>query len=128
MVGTGGTGAEVQRERREVAVRCGILAFLVLGYWDSLGTLHGLIGSAAFLTGLGICLAAAAWLGVRGALVVTVSVALIDRGFSLGLPASAATGPTAGIIALLVKLVLAGGLGLVVDSRRRALARETELP
>ena len=36
-------------------------------------------------------------------------------------------GATAGIIALLVKLVLAGGLGLVVDSRRRALALNAEL-
>jgi hypothetical protein len=63
---------------------------------------------------------AAAWLGVRGALVAIVGVALIDRAFALSLPGSAATGPTAGIIAVVVKLVLAGGFGLVVDARRRA--------
>jgi hypothetical protein len=123
MVGSGGAGSSVRRERSEVMVRCGILAILVLAYWDSLGTLHGLIGSAAFLVGLGICLLAAIWLGVRGALVALVCVALIDRAFAVGLPARAATGPIAGIIALVVKLVLAGGLGLVVDSRQRALAR-----
>jgi hypothetical protein len=127
MVGSG-TGASVQRERRDVAVRCGILVALVVAYWDFLDTLHGRIGSAAFLVGLGICLLAAAWLGVRGALVALLGVALIDRGFALGLPASASTGATAGIVALLVKLVLAGGLGLAVDSRRRALALRAEQP
>ena len=120
-MGSGGAGSSGQRERIEVAVRCGILAALVLAYWDSLGALHGLIGSAAFLIGLGLCLLAAVWLGVRGALVAVVCVALIDGAFAIGLPARAATGPTAGIIALLVKLVLAGGLGLAMDSRRRAL-------
>ena len=116
-----------QRTRRGVALRCGILAALVLAYRGSLGTLHALLGNPAFLLGLGVCLLAAAWLGLRGALVVIASVALIDRGLALQLPASAESGPTAGIIALLVKLVLAGGLGLVVDSRRRALGLNAEL-
>ncbi|MFZ5893371.1 MAG: hybrid sensor histidine kinase/response regulator [Myxococcota bacterium] len=108
-------------------VRCGILAALVLAYAASIGPLHGRIGSPAFLLGLGVCVVAAAWLGLRGALVVIVGVAYIDRRFALQLPASPETGPMAGIIALLVKLVLAGGLGLVLDSRRRARALNAEL-
>jgi PAS domain S-box-containing protein len=108
-------------------MKCGILAALVLAYWASVATLHGLLGNPAFLLGVGLCLMAAAWLGVRGALVMIVAVALIDRGFALSLPSSAETGRPAAIIALLVKLVLAGGLGLVMDSRRRALALNAEL-
>ncbi len=152
MFGSGGTGASVQpkekestgaypsfqsrrtvpfappqRQRRDVVVRCGILAVLVLAYRGSFSTLHAAIGNPAFLLGLGICLLAAAWLGARGALIVIVGVALIERRLALQLPASVETGRTAAIISLLVKLVLAGGLGLVVDSRRRALALNAEL-
>jgi two-component system cell cycle sensor histidine kinase/response regulator CckA len=115
------------RTLRFVAVRCGILAALLLAYRASFGTLYGWIGNPAFLAGLGVCLLAAASLGVRGALVVIVCVAFIDRGLALQLPASDETGATAGLVALLVKLVLAGGLGLVVDSRRQALALNAEL-
>src|SRR3954471_22052182 len=89
--------------RRHVEARCVILAALVLAYRASLGTLYGLLGSPAFLFGVSLCLLAAVWLGVRGALVVIVSVAFIDRGQALLLPASAETGPSAGIIALLLK-------------------------
>ncbi|MET0791128.1 MAG: ATP-binding protein [Polyangiaceae bacterium] len=113
--------------RLGVAARCGILAALALAYRGSFSTLHALLGDPAFLLGLGICLLAAVWLGARGALVVIFCVAFIDRGQALELPATPETGPTAGIIALLLKLVLAGGLGLVLDSRRRALALNTEL-
>lgn len=119
--------ASPQRGRRALVVQCGILAALLLAYRGSFSILHALIGDPAFLLGLGICLVAAAWLGLRGALVAIVSVALIDRGLALQLPVSPHTGLTAAIIALLVKLVLAGGLGLVVDSRRRALALSAEL-
>jgi PAS domain S-box-containing protein len=120
---------QAKRERRHfgVALRCALLAALVLAYRAAFQTLHGLVGGPTFLLGLAICLVAAAWLGLRGALVVIVAVALVDRGQALQLPVSAETSPTAGLIALLVKLVLAGGLGLVVDSRRRALALNTEL-
>ena len=132
MFGSSGTGASTllappQRELRGVVVRCCILATLVLAYGLSLGTLHGLIGNPAFLLGLGIGLVAAAWLGVRGALVVIVAVTLIDRSFALELTSSPETGLTAAIIALLVKLVLAGGLGLLVDTRRRTLALNDKL-
>ena len=112
--------------RRGVVVRCCILAALVLAYRASFNALHGLIGNPTFLVGLGICLVAA-WLGVRGALVAIVTVALIDRAVAVDLSVSAETGRTAGVIALLVKLVLASGLGLVMDSRRRALSLNAEL-
>lgn len=118
---------EPERRPRSIALRCCILAVLVLVYGAAFGALHRLIGNPAFLFGLGVCLVAAAWLGVRGALVVIVSVALTDRIHALQLPASLETGQTAGVIALLVKLVLAGGLGLVVDSRRQALALNAKL-
>ncbi len=119
--------AAPQSELRGIAIRCGILAALLLAYRGSFSTLHGLIGDPAFLPGLGICLLSAAWLGVRGALVAILGVAFIDRSHALQLAASPENGPTAGIIALLVKLVLAGGLGLVVDSRRRAFALNAAL-
>ncbi|HEY6081247.1 MAG TPA: ATP-binding protein [Polyangiaceae bacterium] len=119
--------AERQRKHTGVALRCGVLVALVLAYRGSFSLLHGLIGNPAFLLGLGICVVAAAWFGVRGALVVILAVVLIDRGHALRLPASTETAPTAAIIALLVKLVLAGGLGLVVDSRRRAFGLNAEL-
>jgi two-component system cell cycle sensor histidine kinase/response regulator CckA len=115
------------RALRSVVVQCCVLAALILAYRASFMTLYGRIGDPAFLFGLGLCLVSAAWLGVRGALAVIVVVALIDRGHALVLPASAGTGNIAGLIALLVKLVLAGGLGLVVDSRRRTLALNAEL-
>lgn len=108
-------------------MRWGILAALVLTYLGALPTLHGLIGNPAFLIGLGLCLLAAAWLGIAGALAVIVSVVLIDRGFALSLPPDVETGLTAAIISVLVKLVLAGGLGLMVDSRRRARALNEKL-
>jgi two-component system, cell cycle sensor histidine kinase and response regulator CckA len=134
MFGSSGIVASVQpkeaareRKRRGVALRCGVLVALVLAYRVSFSTLHGLVGNPTFLIGLGICLVAAAWLGLRGALVVIVGVALVDRDLALRLPVSVETAPTAAIISLLVKLVLAGGLGLVVDSRRRALALNAEL-
>jgi len=115
------------RTRRGLLLRCGVLAALVLAYRISLGPLHGLVGNPAFLLGLGICLLAAVWLGIRGALVAIVCVAFIDRALALQLHHSPETGRTAGIIAVLVKFVLAGGLGMVLDSRRRALALNAEL-
>lgn len=113
--------------RRRLAFRCSVLALLVLGYWVTLSPLHRLTDDRAFLLGLAICLTVAGWLGVRGALVVIVGVALVDRDLALSLPPTPENGPIAGLIALLVKLVLAGGLGLVMDSRRRALALNKEL-
>jgi two-component system cell cycle sensor histidine kinase/response regulator CckA len=142
MLGSSGLGASVQPMAarasgsppatplgplRSGAIKWGVLALLVLIYRGSFGVVHGWIGSPAFLLGLSICLVGAAWLGVRGALVAIVAVVLVDRGLALQLPASGDTGRPAAVIALLVKLVLAGGLGLVVDSRRRALALNAEL-
>jgi two-component system, cell cycle sensor histidine kinase and response regulator CckA len=121
------TAASLERNRRGILVRRCIVAGLVLAYWASLSPLHRLIGSPAFLLGLGICLVAAAWLGLRGALLAIVCVVLVDRGFVLQLPVTSETGRTAGVIALLLKLVLAGGLGVVVDSKRRTLALNAEL-
>jgi two-component system, cell cycle sensor histidine kinase and response regulator CckA len=132
MFGPNGRGASAQPkaaqvERRRVVVRCCILIALVLAYRGSFSAVHGWVGNPAFILGLGVCLLAAAWLGLRGALLTIVCVAILDRGFALRLSASAETSFMAGIIALLLKLVLAGGLGLVVDSRRRALALNAAL-
>jgi two-component system, cell cycle sensor histidine kinase and response regulator CckA len=132
MFGPNGRGASVepkaaQVERRAIVVRGGIIVALVLAYWASFSTLHGWVGNPAFILGLGVCLLAAAWLGLRGALLAIVCVAILDRGSALRLSTSPETGFMAGIIALLLKLVLAGGLGLVVDSRRRALTLNAAL-
>jgi len=104
-----------------------MLAALVLAYRGWFSALYGLLGTPVFLLGLCICLLAAVWLGVRGALVVIATVAFIDRGEALQLPSSAETGAAAAVIALLVKLVLAGGLGMVLDARGRTLALNAEL-
>ena len=122
-----GSAAPPQRQRQNVTLRCWILATLVLTYGALLSPLHGLIGDPAFILGLGICMVAAAWLGVRGALLVIVGIAFFDRGLALRLAASPERGVIAGVVALLVKLVLAGGLGLVMDSRRQALALNAAL-
>lgn len=112
--------------RRDFAVRCGVLALLVVGYCISFNPLHGLVGNPAFLVGLIPCLAAALLLGLRGALVVVVLVQLIDRGFALSM-SGAETGWTAGAIALLTKLIVAGGLGTAIDTRRRVAALNARL-
>jgi PAS domain S-box-containing protein len=125
MFGSSGTGP--RGGERGVALRCCILAALMLAYRGAFIALHGLIGDPTFLLGLGICLVAAAWLGLRGALVVILGVTLVDLDLVFRLPARPELGLVAGCIALLVKLVLAGGLGLVVDSRRRALELNAEL-
>jgi PAS domain S-box-containing protein len=132
MLGSGGTGASMEPKeaalrRRRVVVQCLSLAALLIAYRASFLTLHGLVGNPTFMIGLGICILAGAWLGVRGALVTIVVVALLDRGLARELPASGGTSRIAGLVALLVKLVLAGGLGLVVDSRRRAVALNADL-
>ncbi|MES1178221.1 MAG: ATP-binding protein [Myxococcales bacterium] len=119
--------AEPGLTRRGVQVRCGVLVALVLAYQGAFSALHERLGTPAFLVGLCICLLGAAWLGLRGALVTIFVVAFIDRGHALELPLSPETGPTAGLVALLVKLVFAGGLGLMLDSRWRALALNAEL-
>jgi PAS domain S-box-containing protein len=150
MFGASGAGASVQRQvdarsnaalssaptsrikprqsnPRVIAIRCCVLAALLVGYRASFGAVHALVGNPAFLLGLGLCLLAAAWFGVRGALVMIISVAVVDRGLARQLPISLETGRTASMIALLVKVVLAGGLGAAIDSRRRALALNLEL-
>jgi len=116
-----------RRTRLSLQVRCALLAVLVLAYRGSFSVLHGALGNPTFLLGVCICLLAAVWLGARGALVVIACVAFIDRGQALQLPHGPETARTAGLIALLVKLVLAGGLGMVLDSRRRALALNSKL-
>ena len=116
-----------RRDPRSVAVRSGILAALIVTYGFAFTALYARIGSPAFLPGLAICLVAAVLLGLRGAMAVIVAVIIIDRIHALELPQTLENGPIAGVIALLVKLVLAGGLGLILDSRRRTLALNAEL-
>lgn len=116
-----------QDARRAVWIRWGALAAAILVYRISFGALHGFFGNPAFLVGLGICLAGGAVLGVRGALVVITCVVLVDRSSALALPAAAETGRMAAVISLLVKLVLAGGVGMIVDSRRRERKLNGEL-
>ena len=97
--------AELQLARRRVLVRCCILFALVLAYRGLFSVLHGLIGSPAYLLCLGICLLAAARLGVRGALVAIVTNAVIDRALSHQLPVRHQTRKTTGIMSLILKLV-----------------------
>ncbi len=124
---TGSSGLQkLKRGLQGLGVRCAVVAFWVVAYRVAFWPLYGLVGSPAFLLGLLPCLIGAALLGLRGGLAAIAVVVLLDRGFALTLG-----GPemsrTAGIIALLAKLVLAGGLGLVVDSRRRLGALNARL-
>ncbi|HTV18211.1 MAG TPA: ATP-binding protein [Polyangiaceae bacterium] len=121
-----GTAPQAKLGWRDMAMRASILAALAVGYQLTFLPLYERLGSAAFVLGVSICLLAAALLGLRGALVAVAVVAVLDRGFALQLPGPG-MGPAAGVMALLVKLLLAGGLGLVLDSRRRLSALGAEL-
>jgi two-component system, cell cycle sensor histidine kinase and response regulator CckA len=121
-----GTAVQVKLGRGDVAARSLLVALLAVVYRWAFFPLYELVGSAAFLLGLSICLLAAALLGLRGALVAVALVAVLDRGVAVTLPGPG-MGPTAAVIALLVKLLLAGGLGMVLDSRRRLSALSVEL-
>jgi two-component system, cell cycle sensor histidine kinase and response regulator CckA len=112
--------------RHDMALRCAALVLLLVGYGVSFTPLHRAVGNPAFLVGLIPCVAAAISLGLRGALVVVMVVQLIDRNFALSMP-GAETGWTAGAIALLSKLLVAGGLGMAIDTRRRVAALNARL-
>ena len=94
-----GTARQAKLGWRGVAVRSLVIVALAVVYRFVFFPLHELVGSAAFLLGLCICLLAAALLGLRGALVAVAVVALLDRGFALTL-SGPGMGPTAGIIAM----------------------------
>lgn len=111
---------------RDVALGSAALALLVVGYRFAFAPLHGVVGNPAFLVGLIPCLTAAILLGVRGALVVVVIVQLVDLSFALSMP-GVETGVPAGAIALLSKLIVAGGLGMVIDTRRRVAGLNAQL-
>lgn len=106
--------------------RCAALVLLVVCYHFSFMPLHGVVGNPAFLVGLIPCLAAAILLGLPGALVVVAVVQLVDRSFALSMP-GAETGVTAGAIAFLSKLLVAGGLGMAIDTRRRVAVLNAQL-
>jgi PAS domain S-box-containing protein len=109
-----------------VAWSC-FIAALVIIYAVVLPALHRWIGNPVFLLGLLLCLVGAGGLGTRGALVVIACVTLIDRRFALSLPPSPELGETAAASSLVAKIVFAGGLGWVVDSRRRVRVLNVEL-
>jgi two-component system cell cycle sensor histidine kinase/response regulator CckA len=111
---------------RSVAIRCAALLLLVVGYRLSFTVLHDTVGNPAFLVGVLPCLAAAVLLGLRGALIVVLLVQVIDGSFALSMP-GAETGTTAAVIALLSKLLVAGGLGMALDTRRRVAALNRQL-
>jgi len=102
------------------------LGLLVVGYRFSFTPLQSAVGNPAFLVGLIPCLAAALSFGLRGALVVVVVVQLIDWDFARAM-SGAETGAAAAAIALLSKLLVAGGLGMVIDTRRRVAALNAQL-
>jgi PAS domain S-box-containing protein len=102
------------------------LALLVVGYRLVFPPLHGIVGNPAFLVGVIPCIAAALTFGLPGALAVLLVVQLIDRGFALSIPGEE-TGLTALAIAVLSKLLLAGGLGMAIDTRRRVAKLNAQL-
>ncbi len=124
---SGSSGPFLEKRRfGQVAVRGAVLAFLVLGYLLALGPTYERLGSPAFLLGLIPCVTAAFVLGLPGALVVSVLVVLGDRAFAMSTAGPEAS-RAAGIFAMSIKLLLAGGLGFVVDSRRRIRTLNAQL-
>lgn len=111
---------------RGVPGRCAAVLLLLAGYHLSFTAIHGAIGNPGFLVGLIPCLTAAYLLGVRGALVVVFLVQLSDRSFAHVMP-GAETSVTAAVIAVLSKLLVAGGLGMTVDNRRRVASLNRQL-
>ena len=108
----------VERGLHAIAVRCAVSALLILAYRLAFLPLYGVIGSPAFLVGVVPCLTAAVLLGWRGAVAAVVVIAAIDRAYALELHGPD-MGLLAGVVALLAKLLFAGGLGMVLDARRR---------
>jgi len=111
---------------RRVAARCAALALLLVAYHLSFAAIHGVVGNPAFLVGVIPCLTAAYLLGLPGALVVVLVVQISDRSFAHSMP-GAETSVTAAVIALLSKLLVAGGLGMAVDTRRRVASLNRQL-
>lgn len=125
---SGSSGPFFEKRRLgQVAARGAILAVMVLGYLLALGPMYELLGSPAFLLGLVPCVTAAFLLGLPGALAVTAIVVLGDRAFAMSTGGAPGTGAAAGIVAMSIKLLLAGGLGLVVDSQRRIRVLNAQL-
>ena len=111
---------------RSVALRSAALVALLVGYRLSFTPLHAVIGNPAFLLGVIPCLAAALMFGLRGALAAVVIVQLTDRSFAHSIPGEE-TSMAAGVIALLSKLLVAGGVGMARDTRRRVAALNAQL-
>lgn len=114
------------RLHKNTTLRVVILVLLVVGYRVAFTPLHGVVGNPAFLVGLIPCLAAALSFGLPGALVTLLVVQLIDGGFALSMP-GVETGLPALAIAVLSKLLVAGGLGMAVDTRRRVAKLNAQL-
>src|SRR5690348_4311134 len=93
---------------RGVPARCAGVLLLLAVYHLSFAAIHGAVGNPAFLIGVIPCLIAAYLLGIRGALVVVLLVQLSDRSFAHAMP-GAETSVTAAVIAVLSKLLVAGG-------------------
>jgi PAS domain S-box-containing protein len=109
-----------------VACRGALLLLLLVAYRVAFPALHGVMGNPAFLLGLLPCFGAALLLGLRGAVVMVLAVQLSDASFAVHLPGPE-TGIPAAVIALLGKLILAGGLGMTLDTRRRVAALNARL-
>lgn len=123
----GSSGGVWRSHGTRVAVaRYAIVAALIVAYRLSFLSLHDVLGNLAFLVGLVPCIAAAVILGLRGALLVVVLVQVIDLDFGHSMHGPE-TGRTAGVIALLVKLIFAAWLGLTVDACRRIEALNARL-
>ncbi len=118
---SGAEGASVDEHQAgapRTLQRAALVAGLLGVYWIAFPVIHGAIGNPGFLFGLVPCLVAGALLGVRGAIAAVAVVVVLDRQSAMAL-AGPETGIAAAAIAALAKLTLAGGLGVVVDSRRR---------
>ena len=114
------------RRQRGVAVRCAALVLLVVGYYSAFTPVHRVVGNPAFLIGVIPCLAASVLFGLRGAFVVVLIVQTLDRGIALSMT-GVETGLAALVTAFLGKLVVAGGLGMAIDTRRRVAALNAQL-
>jgi two-component system cell cycle sensor histidine kinase/response regulator CckA len=121
-------GVQRQAGGRDLLWRLGAIAALLLGYEVLFMPVHASVGTAAFLMSLVPCVVAGAALGAPVGFLTVLITIWLDRlhAIALGLQPSAQL-----VAAILAKLLLGVGSGLITDHQRRlrelnaALTRES---
>lgn len=95
---------------------------MLLAYRLAFFPLHRHIEGAAFMLAMIPCLASGLLLGVRGGLATVLVSAFLDRSLAMAVVDAPTTGASALVMAMVTKVVLAVGAGLIAQSSRRLTA------